>query len=82
MREGEWEGRREKKGEKKREKEKERKHMSIVIITLQILISVLKLVRLVRFQTSYIYQLIQHKTMAHFCVRKLRHSGKQLALTQ
>ena len=47
MREGEWEGRREKKGEKKREKEKERKHMSIVIITLQILISVLKLVRLV-----------------------------------
>ena len=47
MREGEWEGMREKKGEKKREKEKERKYILIVMITLQIVIPSLKLVRLV-----------------------------------
>ena len=47
MREGEWEGMREKKGEKKREKEKERKFILIVMITLQIVIRSLKLVRLV-----------------------------------
>ena len=47
MREGEWEGMRGKKGGKKREKEKERKFILIVMITLQIVIRSLKLVRLV-----------------------------------
>ena len=82
MREGKWEGRRERKGEKKREKEKERKPILTVIITLQIVILILKLVRLVRFQASYVHQLVQHKTRAHFCIKKLKHSGKRLALTQ